>query len=287
MQQYCELDQINGLQNRDFLLTHPAQVSKQFFFIVRTVFHLSLLGIQYKWRNNCMDHLLSAVYYPEHKCLISGDLKVVELVLRLQGWYTKYPCFLSLWNSQADNQHYVRRGFKSDSHNVQFHSLIELNKILLSPLHIKFGGMKDIVKVMDREGSGFAFRQEKFPHVSMEKLKAGIFEGTQIRKLMKDPMFDEALKSEVINFLGNHRSVEYQKEIEELLKSFCQPGAWMSVKLYFLWLHLDYLLLDWDYFPKNCGDLSEEQDEHSHQDIHIIEECYQGQWDVNFLTDYW
>ena len=50
----------------------------------------------------------------------------------------------------------------------------------------------------------------------------------------------------------------------------------MSVKLHF---HLDY-------FSKSCGDLSEEQGERFHQDIHILEERDQGWWNVNFLTDY-
>ena len=44
---------------------------------------------------------------------------------------------------------------------------------------------------MDREGSGFTFLQ-KFLQISMEKLKAGIFNGCQIRELMKDSMIDEA-----------------------------------------------------------------------------------------------
>ena len=80
---------------------------------------------------------------------------------------------------------------------------------------------------------------------------------------MKDPIFDEALneaklsawqslKSVVTNFLENHWGAEFEKEIEEVLKSFCQLGAWMSLKLNFLLSHLDY-------FPKNCGGLSEEQ----------------------------
>ena len=54
----------------------------------------------------------------------------------------------------------------------------------------------------------------------------------------------------------------------------------MSVKLQFLWSHLDY-------FRKNSGDLSEEQGERFHQDSHIIEEHYPGWWDVNFLVDYY
>ena len=101
--------------------------------------------------------------------------------------------------------------------------------------------MKNFVNAMDMEGSMFAFLQ-KFLQISMEKLKAGIFDSPQIRELMKDPIFDKAqseaelsslqsLKSVLTNFLG---SVEYEKEIEELLKSSRQLKAQMSVKLHFL-----------------------------------------------------
>jgi hypothetical protein len=53
----------------------------------------------------------------------------------------------------------------------------------------------------------------------------------------------------------------------------------MSVKMHFLSSHLDY-------FPDNCGDTSEEQGERFHQDIRVMEERYQGRWDVNMLADY-
>ena len=53
----------------------------------------------------------------------------------------------------------------------------------------------------------------------------------------------------------------------------------MSVKLHFLRSHLDYFL-------KNYGDSGEELGEHFHQDLLIMEERYQGRWDVNFLADY-
>ena len=43
--------------------------------------------------------------------------------------------------------------------------------------------MINFVKAMDRESSGFAFLQEKFPQISMEKLKAGLFDGLQVREL--------------------------------------------------------------------------------------------------------
>ena len=46
---------------------------------------------------------------------------------------------------------------------------------------------------MDLEDNGFAFLQEKFPRISMEKFKTGIFDDRQIWDFMKNPMFDEAL----------------------------------------------------------------------------------------------
>ena len=121
---------------------------------------------------------------------------LVGLFLGFHGGCTKYPCFLCLWDNWADNQHYVRQewllrqGLKPGLHNVQSHSHIEPNKILLPPLHIKLGVLKNFVMARDREGSVFAFLQERFPRISIEKLKAGIFDGPQIRELMKDSMFD-------------------------------------------------------------------------------------------------
>ena len=99
--------------------------------------------------------------------------------------------------------------------------------------------MKNFVKSMAREGSRFTYRQ-KFAQINLEKLKAGISHSSQIRKLMKDTVFDkglseaelsiwQSLKTIVTNFLGNHRSTEYEKEIEELLKSFLQFGVRISV----------------------------------------------------------
>ena len=59
--------------------------------------------------------------------------------------------------------------------------------------------MKNFVKAIDRESRGFAFLQGKFPWISMEKLKAYLFNGPQIRELMKDPIVDE-VPSEVERF---------------------------------------------------------------------------------------
>ena len=114
-----------------------------------------------KETHNSMDHLLSAVNYHVHKQLICGDLKVVGLVLGLQSEGTRYLCFLCLWFSRVDDQHYFRKEWplRQGSHNVLSNLLVKLNKILLPPLHIKLGVMKNFVKAMEREGSEFAFLQ--------------------------------------------------------------------------------------------------------------------------------
>ena len=108
---------------------------------------------------------------------------------------------------------------------------------------------------------------------------AGIFDGPQIRQLIKDASVNKtlnlaelsswlSLKSIIANFLGNHRSPQYEKVVDELMENFYEHDARMSVKINFLRSHLDY-------FPENCRDFSE-QPEHFHQDIRVMEECYQG-----------
>ena len=53
-------------------------------------------SVQMKETHDSIDQLLSALNYHDHGWLICGDLKVVGLLLGLQGGYTKYPCSLCL-----------------------------------------------------------------------------------------------------------------------------------------------------------------------------------------------
>ena len=70
-------------------------------------------------------------------------------------------------------------------HNVINAPLVSMEKIILPPLYIKLGLMKQYVKALDKTGSCFIYISRKFPGLSTEKLKAGIFDGPQIR-LLKD-----------------------------------------------------------------------------------------------------
>ena len=66
--------------------------------------------------------------------------------------------------------------------NVQAPPLVERSKIVFPPLHIKLGIMKQFVKTLDKDGDCFKYIWMKFPGLAIEKLKAGIFDGPQIRK---------------------------------------------------------------------------------------------------------
>lgn len=124
----------------------------------------------------------------------------------------------------------------------------------------------------------------------MEKLKAGIFDGPQIRTAMKDENFITKMttlekeawmsfRKVVENFLGNRRSDNYAELVADLLKNFQKLGCRMSLKVHFLHSHLDW-------FPENLGDYSDEQGERFHQDISEMEKRYQGRWDSHMMADY-
>ena len=174
--------------------------------------------------------------------------------------------------------------------NVINEPLVNRDRIILPPLHIKLGLMKQFVKALDKHGSCFNYIVQKFPGLSMEKLKAGIFDGPQIRKLIQDQAFTSYMTavesaawcsyvSVVREFLGNTKASNYQHLVDLMLRNFQALGVRMSIKLHYLFSHLDY-------FPENLGDVSEEQGERFHQDIKIMEERYQGRWDAHMMSDY-
>ena len=64
---------------------------------------------------------------------------------------------------------------------------LALQMSFLPPLHIKLGLMKNFVKAIDQEGDDFKFLKDFFgAHKSDAKLKAGIFVGPEIKKLMQN-----------------------------------------------------------------------------------------------------
>ena len=143
-----------------------------------------------------------------------------------------------------------------------------MNKVLLLPLHIKLGLMKNFVKVLYKNGAAFQHLSTVFPGLSAAKLKEGIFVGPQIREVLKDTDFVEllnlkelraweAFKSVCNGFLGNTRVPDYQACIEKSLKSYEDMGCRMSLKIHFLHSHLNFFL-------PNLGAVSDEHGERFH-----------------------
>ena len=124
-----------------------------------------------------MKLLLQKIKYSQYMWNICADLKVVAMLTGLQGGYTKFCCFLCEWDSRARDTHYVlknwpqRASLKPGVKNVNEEPLVRSEKILLPPLHIKLGLMKNFVKAMDKDGEGFQYLKSKFPRISDAKLK--------------------------------------------------------------------------------------------------------------------
>jgi len=130
------------------------------------------------------------------------------------------------------------------------------------PLHIKLGLMKIFVKALDVKCLAFMYLYGKFPSFTFEKVKAGVFIGPQIRQLFKDQQFEAVLSdkekaawqsSEKVSngLLGNFKAANFRELVQDLMDSYEELGRNMSLKMHFLFSHLDF-------FPLNCGDMSDE-----------------------------
>ena len=133
--------------------------------------------------------------------------------------------------------------------NIKNPTLIDKSDVLLPPLHIKLGLMKQMVKAMDKTLPAFNYLVEKFPNLSGAKIKEGIFVGPQIRQLIFDSSFDAsindiepavwvAFKNVCAGFLGKHKDMNCIRLIGRLLETYQTMGCNMSLKLHFLMSHL-------------------------------------------------
>jgi hypothetical protein len=235
--------------------------------------------------------------YNEHKWQMCGDLKITTILLGQQTGFIKYPCFMCEWDSRDRDKHYIkkdwplRQSLDPGSKNVLRESLIPPSQVILPPLHIKLGLMKQFVKAMKvNDSDAFNYIFLKFPKLSDAKIREGVFDGPQIRTLLRDDEFERkmtkkekaAWKSfrEVISkFLGNNKDPDYKNIVQKMLNNFKNMGCLMNLKMHFLNSHIDY-------FPENLGHFSEEQGERFHQDIKDMEKRYQGIWDDHMMADY-
>lgn len=181
-----------------------------------------------------------------------------------------------------------RSSFKPGSQNIVNRPLVEPSKVLIPPLHIKLGLIKQFVKALNKKERCFAYLGQVFSGVSDAKLKEGIFDGPQIRKLFRDEVFVITMynkekadwlsfKDVATKFWGNTKDQDYRSIVKNMIKNNQNLGCLMNLRLHFLDSRLDE-------FPENLGDFSEEHGERFHQDIKEFESVSR-EIDVNMMTD--
>ena len=97
---------------------------------------------------------------------------------------------------------------------------------------------------MDQNSAPFMYLKNKFPELSDDKIKEGVFVGPQIRELKQDVKFEEQLsevekaawksfKNVTTNFLGNHKAENYRDKVADLAQFFKAMGCSMPAKVHF------------------------------------------------------
>lgn len=102
-----------------------------------------------------MRMILDKLNYREHKWLICADLKVVGLLMGIQGGNCSYPCFKCLWHKGSKKLHYTKKVWpkrpkvrKIGQYNVVGGELVDRKAIIFPALHIKLGLMTQLISAL-------------------------------------------------------------------------------------------------------------------------------------------
>ena len=89
---------------------------------------------------------------------------------------------MCLWNTRFNGDQYtkkdwpLREGFRLRHGNIVEVPLVPVEKILLPPLHIKLGLVKNFIKALNPESNAFNELKRIFPRLSGMKIKEGLCE---------------------------------------------------------------------------------------------------------------
>ena len=114
--------------------------------------------------------------------------------------------------------------------NVIYDPIVNRDKIIFSPLHIKLGLMKQFVQALRLNGECFQRLLHTFPGLSYEKIKAGILDGPQIRTLVRDQALVQAMDDKekaawlsfvdvMKNFVGNKKAGNHEDLVGNMLSA--------------------------------------------------------------------
>ena len=107
--------------------------------------------------------------------MICGDLKVLCMLVGQQKGYIKYPCYICVRDGRDRKHHWgtrvwpQRKTMTPGLMSIFRNSLIDPEKIILLPLHIELGLIKQFTKALDKAGNCFKYLIQKFPTKSDAK----------------------------------------------------------------------------------------------------------------------
>ena len=200
--------------------------------------------------------MLNVLKYDQYNWEVIGDFKKIAFLMGMQGAFTKYLCYLCLWCSRDTKAQYQkqvrpkREEFVVGEKNVKNIPLINPKKVLLPPLHIELGLIKQFVKALDKDGAAFKYLQNLFPELSEPKVKGDPFVEPQVKLILKFDEFLETLSAVekdawicfaavVQGFLGNNKEDNYAKLVPNLVISSGNMGCRILMKIRKLDAHLD------------------------------------------------
>lgn len=126
-----------------------------------------------------MEIILKLINYDSHKWVICCDLKVVAILMGLKKGYSKHQCFLCLWEGRSREFHYTnhkwhsRHTYRIGQDSIENKPLVPASKIILPPLHIKLGLIRNFTRALDSEGPAMEYLKTFFPKLSNAKIIAG------------------------------------------------------------------------------------------------------------------
>lgn len=126
-----------------------------------------------------MKQILKLINYDLHRWVICCDLKIVAIITGLKKGFSKHQCFLCLWEGRCRELHYTdhkwppRITLQIGRDSIDHMPLVPSSKIILPPLHIKLGLIRNFVRALESEGLAMKFLKTMFPKLSDSKIDAG------------------------------------------------------------------------------------------------------------------
>ena len=115
-----------------------------------------------KEKYEAVKYVLEKICYDQHEWNICVDLKMVNLLLVQQSGFPTYPCFMCMWDSRDRAQHYTNKDWAlweelvpCRARTIINNHLVNRDRILIPPLHIKLGFLKQFTKALGNDGGCF------------------------------------------------------------------------------------------------------------------------------------